>query len=238
MSLFLYLHLLLQKVQSKQTRTNSQPTNTVPAQNAHQSKILQQDPKDKLSRKRSQTSSSQTPPKRAKLASNAPGPSNTSIPQHSSRMECTPSDRTPVVRSTSVTNIHGQSNEESEKAQNQSHGLSTAPEEDVDMLLGSGEDVDMLLGSGEDVDMLLGSGSPIDDSLLDSQHQNDHHRLLGVETDDALLGEDFLQTDSPPDGTLLDSLTHEDNPGPSYVSSDSESSPIVILDDDSDSDTN
>ena len=68
----------------KQTgRTNSQPLNTVPAQNAHQSKRLLQDPKDKMSRKRSQTSSSQTPPKRPKLASNAtsnaPGPSNASL---------------------------------------------------------------------------------------------------------------------------------------------------------------
>ena len=120
------------KLSHKQAgRTNSQPKNTVPAQNAHQSKRQLQDPKYKLSRKRSQTSS---PPKRPKLASdvtsNAPGPSNASLSQ------------------------------------------------------------------------------------------------------DTLLGEDFLQTDSPPDGTLLDSppvsqSTHKDS-GPSYVTSDSsgsESSP-------------
>ena len=72
---------------------------------------------------------------------------------------------------------------------------------------------------------------------------------------DALLGEDLPQTDSPPDDTLLDSppvsqSTSEDS-GPSYVNSDSsgsESSPIMITDDkpepsqlissDSDSETN
>ena len=208
--------------------------NTVPAQNAHQSKRLQQDPKNNLSRKRSQTSSSQTHPKRAKLASNFQGTSNASTSQLSSRKECTLSDCPPVVSSTSVTNIHIPTNENSEKAQ--THGLSTTPEEDEDML--------------------LGSGPPMDGSLLDSQHQNDPHHLLGVENEDTLLEEDFFLTDSPPDGTLLDlspvpQSTHEDNPGPSSVNSDSsgsESSPIVILDDksepsqlissDSDSDTN
>ena len=112
----------------KQTRrTNSQPTNIVPAQNAHQSKRQLQDPKDNMSRKRSQTSSSQTPSKKAKLASNA---------------------------------------------------TSNAP------------------------------GTTL--------------------SQDALLGEDFPQTDSPPDDTLLDSppvsqSTREDS-GPSCVNSDSSGS--------------